>query len=171
MEEYSIAINKNLKLRAPKISNSFELSSIYSDAETMNMIGAGVQIQEEVELHLKNVINGFKNFTSLYFILHDDQLNTSIGFFDIYYKNYKWQIEFAIDTRFRNRGYCSLAMKTLIKWLEECGLDKLYANVLTYNKTSISILEKVGFTKTHQKVTFSNELVNTQGYEYMIELN
>ena len=50
------------------------------------------------------------------------------------------------DKGARGKGYCKRALTLLIGWgFEELGLDRIYAEVYTFNEPSANLLRKLGF--------------------------
>lgn len=53
-----------------------------------------------------------------------------------------------IDEDYRNKGYMSQAAKLAVKFgFEELKLHRIEANVMTFNKPSLRVLEKCGFKR------------------------
>lgn len=77
--------------------------------------------------------------------------NTPVGLIDLFDFNpqhLRAGVGILILPQFQNKGYGSEALQLLINYsFNNLNLNQLYANILTNNKASIKLFEKLGFVK------------------------
>jgi RimJ/RimL family protein N-acetyltransferase len=82
----------------------------------------------------------------LFRIEKDNRLIGEIGFKNIKWVNRKAELNVIIKKEYRNRGYAKEALSELIEYgFMTLNFHRLEAEVYDYNKTSIRLVEKIGF--------------------------
>lgn len=93
-------------------------------------------------------------------IYYDDGINgiNAIGIINETDKNeYEIELGYAINPRFQNKGYCTLALNKAIHILLDKGYKKIICGAFSTNIPSIRVMEKVGMKKT-DKIEYINYL-------------
>jgi diamine N-acetyltransferase len=99
-----------------------------------------------------------------------DSVNSPVGLIDLFDFNPQHRragIGILILPQFQNKGYGSEALQLLINYsFNKLNLNQLYANILSDNKASIALFNKLGFAKVGVKKewifnnnTFKNEIL------------
>src|SRR3989339_339664 len=144
--------SKNIILRLPNLSDVKDLLEIYSDRETMELYGSNVNNDY---ILLQNTILDFNykftQYEKIYCVIESKEDLKVIGFILINYLEYEWQLEFAINKNYRNKGYASQAIDLLLNFCKENGLNKILAKAQVHNSNSIVILKKFGFIPRENK--------------------
>lgn len=146
-----IIYGERIKLRAIELKDNEMLLDLINDPETEKMIGGYSQPKS-----LEDQIAWFKaNGTDLsvlrYIIAEkdtDDALGTII-LSNIDNKNATANVHIKMSSSMgRGKGYASDALKALLKYsFEELRLNCIYANIISYNESSIRLFERNGFVR------------------------
>ena len=94
----------------------------------------------------------------------------------------RYELEFYVSRKYRNKGYCAEAAKNLIELLfaenieidgDGCKVtpDEVYAKTLSRNFPAIRVLEKLAFIKSDESpATIMSEFVDFEDEESCLEL-
>lgn len=118
----------------------------------------------------KNIL-AFQNYfevsgSCFYAIFEKEHRERFIGYVGIGYQHQRFEVEFYISKPYRNRGYCTEALRRLceeaftgnLTWIdlngERTGLavDKLYASAILENCPASRVIEKCGFIRNPEIV-------------------
>ncbi len=147
---------KDIRLEADRIlirnyidSDEDGFLSIFQDERTMSMDGDKVIMEKnDVFYHRISMI---KNRDLIFLITADKTDNDFIGY--VLLNNYPEEQESAITIgcsivpEYQSKGYGYEAIGTIISMLKKSTVVKrVLANALTYNKPSLGLINKLGFT-------------------------
>lgn len=96
------------------------------------------------------------NGSCFYAIFERESLEKMIGYAGIGYQSQHLEVEFYLSKSYRNRGYCTEALRRLcreafagnLNWIDKDGakssliVDKLYATTISGNFSAIKVIEK-----------------------------
>lgn len=118
---------------------------------------------DPTETNIMMFENYFEKDSCYYAIFEKDSLEQEmIGYVGIGYQKQHYEVEFYISKSYRNRGYCTEALKMLIDeafkgnlmWRDGCGKEtylsirEIHATTISSNIPTVRVLEKCGFIKT-----------------------
>ena len=147
---------KDIRLEADRIlirnyidSDEDGFLSIFQDERTMAMDGDKVIMEKnDVFYHRISMI---KNRDLIFLIIADKANNDFIGY--VLLNNYPEEQESAITLgcsmvpEYQSKGYGYEAIGTIISMLKKSTVvERVLANALTYNKPSLGLINKLGFT-------------------------
>ena len=72
------------------------------------------------------------------------------------------ELGYAINPKFQNKGYCTLALNKAINILLEKGYKKIVCGAFATNSASIRVMEKVGMKKVDK-----TEVINYHGEDHV----
>ena len=147
---------KDIRLEADRIlkrnyidSDEDGLLSIFQDERTMAMDGDKVIMEKNDVFYHR--ISMMKNRDLIFLIIADKANNDFIGY--VLLNNYPEEQESAITLgcsmvpEYQSKGYGYEAIGTIISMLKKSTVVKrVLANALTYNKPSLGLINKLGFT-------------------------
>lgn len=97
-------------------------------------------------------------------IYYDDGINESVavGIINETDKDDEMiELGYAINPKFQNKGYCTLALNKAINILLEKGYKKIVCGAFETNRASIRVMEKVGMKKVDK-----TEVINYRGKDH-----
>lgn len=169
--------NNTLQLRALEPE---DLDTLYLWENTSSLWVQGNSLAPYSRMALRKYINE----TQLTDIYESKQLRlmidlieskVSIGVIDLYdfdIRNSRAGVGILIDTKYRNKGYASQALRIINEYVFDfLGLHQLYAHILESNKTSIHLFENAGYRKTG---TLTDWVQTKKGFfenVYIVQLN
>lgn len=119
---------------------------------------------------------GFESYYSIFFKDSPDEM---IGYAGIGYQHERYEVEFYISKPYRNKGYCTEALKKIleatkrgeIRWRKRNGQSvfikekEIFASVISTNVPAIRVLEKCGFQKTEKGLVLMGTVALNEGSE------
>lgn len=162
--EYPIIRSNNIILKFPDICDLDDLYEIYSDSESMSSLSlepVDKTFFYKTFLYIKN--EEFKKLKELYFGIYSIEKKV-VGFIDLHYFDFAWNIDYCINPKYRNKGYCKSALKLLFQFCKDSGVKELKAIVQDSNCISIHILEKLGFEIYNKKMGLYNHKTEISTY-------
>ncbi len=169
MVNFPTLATKDLTLRCVKVSDTKSLLVIYGDSETMNYYGNPTKTLSQVEFLIDAKLNAFKSFTGIYFVIVKNSTNEVVGFLDLTYYEYKWQVEFCINRVHRNKGYAKQSLSEVISFCRNNQIKELYSKVKAKNDISCNLLLKLNFS-FHGITSFFDNGVSEIGFGYKLVL-
>lgn len=170
--------------------NDTLLEMLRKDRDFRNF--SGVEPTEKNILMFKDYLE--INESCFYTIFDKEHPEKMIGYAGIGYQHQHFEVEFYISKPYRNKGYCTEALRKLcveafggnLRWRNEEGIktglniDKLYATTIADNFSAIKVLEKCGFIKNPEVVMLfqifidsddDNTIYDNDIAEYVVEKN
>lgn len=169
MVDFPILYSKDLTLRYVKKDDVTSLFEIYSDVETMYNYGNSTKSLSQVEALVAAKLVAFKSYTGLYFVIAKTATNEVVGFFDLNYYEYAWQVEFCINKIYRKNGYAKQALSAVIDFCRNNHIRELHAKVKAANDISSSLLIKSKF-KVNGMTNFYDIGESEIGFGYKLVL-
>lgn len=166
MDSFPAILSNNISLNEPRFNHVNDLYEIYSDFETMKMLGLKVINQTQISELISFKIKEFKKFNEIYFVISHNVSKKVIGFITLYFAREIWQIEFAINKGYRRKGYCIQAIKEVLYFMQSNGIKEVYAHTKQSNIPSQNILLKSSFKKTQEKILFNLNESSEIGFVY-----
>lgn len=160
MTDYPIIESSELILQFPTQNDVDNLFEIYGDSESMSMFCLeSINKAQIAELIIKKNKN-FDNLTELYFGVYLGSTKELIGYIDLHYMNFAWNLEYCINSRFRNKGYAYKAIILAIQFCRESGVKEIIAIVKNSNLISIYLLNKIGFVVYNADIFIFDNKIN-----------
>ncbi|MCP4631872.1 MAG: GNAT family N-acetyltransferase [candidate division Zixibacteria bacterium] len=79
-------------------------------------------------------------------------------------RNQSCEIGYYFDNKYRGKGYGFKAISLLLNYLfDQMNYNKVYAQTGSYNKASVALLEKLGFTR--EGVLREHHFINGKAYD------
>jgi len=169
MVDFPTLYSNDLTMRCLKASDIRSLFEIYNDAETMYLFGNQPKNIDQVGFLIESKLNAFKSFTGLYFVLVKTATNEVVGFLDLNYYEYAWQVEFCINRFFRKKGYAKQALNEAINFCRKNQIREIHAKVKAANDISSDLLLKLNFHR-NGLTTFYDTGESEIGFGYKLVL-
>ena len=141
-------IGEKVILRELRFDDMIVLNNLINDNEISNNV---VGWSKPITLEEQN--NWFKNLDKdkniRYAICKKNDIDNALGtviISKIDWKNRNCSIDIKIKSDNQNQGIGNSTISTCIKYIfEELNLNRIYVNILSYNKSSQKLFEKKGF--------------------------
>lgn len=162
--ELPFIISNKIILKFPEVIDLDDLYEIYSDSESMSSLSLEPIDRKyfyESFLEIKN--QEFKKLKELYLGIYTIDKKI-VGFIDLHYFDFAWNIDYCINLKYRNNGYCKSAIELLFQFCKDSGVKELKAIVQSTNYISIHILERLGFEIYNKKMGLYNHKTDTSTY-------
>lgn len=169
-------VTNNLTLREIKAKDVFGYSELFADKETMDLFG-GPTVNNDLEISdvIATKRKEYENGTALFWTITETEEREFIGFvrlmsYDSYYfdasfssmgelrnspellnyidKENGWEIDYALLKEFRNKGFMSEAISTVLDYCTTNSIRVIYAKVYSMeNKATTAVLLKNDFVE------------------------
>lgn len=166
MLDYPIIESDNLLLRAPSQMDLEDLYEIFSDSDTMSLLNLNPINKKQVEELIEQKIINFTNFKEIFFVIYHKSYCRTVGYICLHYREYNWQINYCINSLFRNQGFAFKALTLLLNYCKENNSKVVIACVKSTNSISIKILQKAGFKTTGLTKFYDYDNNMIIGYNY-----
>lgn len=169
MVDFPALYSNDLTLRCVKETDVTSLFEIYSDKETMSNFGNQTKTLSQVEALIDAKLVAFKSYSGLYFVIAKTATNEIVGFLDLSYYEYSWQVEFCINKMHRKNGYAKQALNEVINFCRNNHIRELHAKVKVKNDISSNLLLKSNF-KVNGTTIFHDKGESEIGFGYKLVL-
>ena len=144
--------SKRLLFRNFLLSDSKELFLIRSDDDVMRFMDISrMESINDSEKWIQTVWEDFKNENGITWGIIDKSSNRFVGYFGFWRmipEHCRAEIGYALNPKYWSNGYMTESLKTITKYgFGKIKLHSIEANVNPNNKSSIKLLEKIGFKK------------------------
>ena len=163
--------SKRLLFRNLLLSDSKELFLIRSDEDVMRFMDISrMESINDSEKWIQTVWEDFKNKNGITWGIIDKSSNRFVGYFGFWRmipEHCRAEIGYALNPKYWSNGYMTETLKTLVEYgFSKIKLHSIEANVNPDNKSSIKLLEKIGFKK--EAYFRENYLFNNKFYDSII---
>ncbi len=166
MPEYPTIEKGNLILRAPSQNDIDDLHEIFRDLDTMSMLNLNPINKKQVEELIEQKLINFKRFKEIFLVIYHKSYCRTIGYICLYYREYNWEVNYCINSFYRNQGFAFEALMLLLNYCKENNSKIVIANVKSTNTISIKILQKAGFKTTGLTNLYDYDNNKVIGYKY-----
>lgn len=150
-----IRIDNNFVLTNPSLNHLSDLFEVYNNVNTSRQMNCvNITCIEDIKNRINTVIKGYESNKQLYWVIYSDEIAKAIGYISILFHANVWQLEYALNELFWNKGIMYSCLNMAIPFIKENSGYKIIALVNTNNDASIRILEKLQFMRTR---TVANE--------------
>jgi len=160
-----IKIDDNLELTFPSSEFVSDLFEIYHNITTSRFMNCDNEISyDEVAKRIELIKKNYDTNKQLYWVIYSNEFSKAIGYITIFFHSNFWQLEYALNETFWNKGIMCNCLKKAILFIKENTDFNILAVVNTDNFASIKILEKLEFVMTgvgkNESKVPSTEFVN-----------
>ena len=165
---------KRLKLVPINIEHSKDLFELWSDFDVIKytyaqLITTQIESHERIALWLEKYID--PNCPNIFAILLGNRAIGVAGFPIINHDEFQCGFFYQIVKKHWGKGYASEVAKALLEYIFKSHPNStVFADAVTVNPASVTILKKIGFIRTHiEESGFKNNGMNLDLIHFKIE--